>query len=137
MEQGHSLAQYAADFFLHSTKQARQDSRAIPLGLDEAIFLQPVNIGDHVTFTARVVHSTKYTCRVVVIVEVRSPSKRHERPLRSNRLSFVFGANGFPSPLTPDTYTEILMHFDAERRSNVEGPFEEEVEDLLRQYEIL
>ena len=173
MEQGHILAQYAADFYLdhsqpnnknnnnnnnsttnhnHSSskpngKQGDRD-RAIPLGLDEAIFLQPIGIGDHVTFTARVVHSTPRTCRIVVIVEVRDPADRHSAPLRSNRLSFLFGGSGFPNSgvsgvngesesggggggIVPDGYNEILMHVDAKRRMDVEGPLDEEVERIL------
>ena len=139
MEQGHILAQYAADFYLHHHKSDKSSanatttktSRAIPLGLDEAIFLQPVSIGDHVTFEARVVHSTHRTCRVVVTVEVREPSDRHSVPLRSNRLSFLFGGAEFPSQIVPDTYSEILMHVDAGRRSAVEGPMDEEVDLIL------
>lgn len=183
MEQGHILAQYAADFYLnhynsschehkesdcagtdahtvggpkdhlhheqkHSSKVQPHDKntkandnetkidRAIPLGLDEAIFLQPVSIGDHVTFTARVVHSTIRTCRVIVIVEVRNLNDRNSPPLRSNRLSFLFGGggNGFPDGgIVPDSYREILMHVDAKRRAAVEGPLDEEVEKILNE----
>ena len=166
MEQGHNLAQYAADFYLdhscaqsdknpslHADSDSDSDSdnqcdkpqtktnkrnekqvldRAIPLGLDEAIFLQPISIGDHVTFTARVVHSTPRACRIVVIVEVRDPANRHLAPLRSNRLSFLFGGSGFPNHgIVPDGYDEILMHVDAKRRMGVEGPLDEEVERIL------
>ena len=152
VEQGHILAQYAADFYLNhacaqtpenpllhadiasenaNEKQVRTD-RAIPLGLDEAIFLQPISIGDHVTFTARVVHSTPRTCRIVVIVEVRDPANRNSAPLRSNRLSFLFGGSGFPNHgIVPDGYNEILMNVDAKRRMVVEGPLDEEVERIL------
>ena len=161
MEQGHILAQYAADFYLeHSCaktpenpslhaasasdsindsscktnsneKEVRVD-RAIPLGMDEAIFLQPIGIGDHVTFTARVVYSTSRTCRIIVVVEVRDPANRHLAPLRSNRLTFLFGGSGFPNHgIVPDGYDEILMHVDAKRRMGVEGPLDEEVERIL------
>mmetsp|Transcript_15983 Transcript_15983/g.24006 ORF Transcript_15983/g.24006 Transcript_15983/m.24006 type:complete len:577 (+) Transcript_15983:21-1751(+) len=163
MEHSHTLAQYAADFYLHHNDNCKQNEdeclkddilqtndgeltdskgkleRAIPLGLDEAIFLQPVSIGDHVTFTARVVHSTRNTCRVVVVVEVREPSNRHSPPLRSNRLSFLFGGSGFPNcsscggGIVPDSYSEILMHVDAKRRVAVEGPLEDEVERILNE----
>jgi len=159
MEQGHILAQYAADFYLdHSLHHADSDidsksdnhsssktnsnekqqaDRAIPLGLDEAIFLQPISIGDHVTFTARVVHSTPRACRIVVIVEVRDPANRNSAPLRSNRLSFLFGGSGFPNHgIVPDGYDEILMHVDAKRRMGVEGPLDEEVERILLDEEV-
>ena len=99
MEQGHILAQYAADFFNNhyfKNKCHTSAARAIPLGLDEATFLQPVSIGDHVTFIARVVHSTRRTCRVVVTVEVRDPCDRDSIPKRSNRITFLFGGEDFP-----------------------------------------
>ncbi len=171
MDQSHSLAQYAADFYLnHDLSSSNSSSmcnningdkndtmrlkatearRAVPLGMDEAIFLQPISIGDHVTFTARVVHSTSKTCRVLVIVEVRDPSDRHALPMRSNRVSYLFGTDmnidfdsnrepnsalnprGFPEEIVPDRYNEILMHVDAKRRSNVEGPSDSEVEMIL------
>lgn len=150
MEQGHTLAQYAADFYLNHANQQKPSNldgdldvakgsksthqlRAIPLGLDEAIFLQPISIGDHVTFTARVVHSTPRTCRVVVIVEVRNPSNRNSEPLRSNRLLFLFGGTDFPNGIVPNGYNEILMHVDAKRRAAVEGPLDEEVDGILSQ----
>ena len=46
MLQAFDLAFYAARFFAGASAVA-------PLGLDEALFLQPINIGDMVTFTAR------------------------------------------------------------------------------------
>jgi len=164
MEQSHSLAQYAANFYLNHYHSSSKNSLpnnaayhekhhtrapgAIPLGMDEAIFLQPISIGDHVTFTARVVHSTSKTCRVLVIVEVRDPSDRHALPMRSNRVSYLFGTDtgidtdsehdpksmypsGFPQRIVPNKYNEILMHVDAKRRSNVEGPMDTEVEIIL------
>jgi len=147
MEQSHILAQYAADFYLHSNVPTEPDyehtlpggvlSRAIPLGLDDAIFWQPVSIGDHVTFIARVVHSTSHSCRVVVLVEVRDPADRHSGPLWSNRISFIFGGRNFPPQIVPDTYTEILMHVEATRREALEGPLPEEVEEILDQVKLL
>ncbi len=88
------------------------------------------------TFTARVVYSTIRTCRVIVIVEVRNLNDRNSPPLRSNRLSFLFGGggNGFPDGgIVPDSYREILMHVDAKRRAAVEGPLDEEVEKILNE----
>ena len=134
MEQGHILAQYAADWFNnHYSKNKCHASaaRAIPLGLDEATFLQPVSIGDHVTFIARVVHSTRRTCRVVVTVEVRDPCDRDSIPKRSNRITFLFGGEDFPDKILPNTYPEILMQVDAQRRSLVEGPMDAEVDQIL------
>jgi len=126
MEEAQNLAQYCATFFA-------KGEPIIPLGIDEAIFLQPIGIGDTVTFTARLVHSTANTCRVNVIVEVRDPANRHEVPMRSNRLLFVFGGSNFSWPILPETYSEILMHLDAKRRYKVEGPTDAEVERILRE----
>jgi acyl-CoA hydrolase len=88
-------------------------------------------IGDLVTFTARLVHTTGTTCRVLVIVEVRDANVRNRRPMRSNRLMFVFGGNNFPDRIVPCDYSEILMHIDANRRHEVEGPFAEEVQRIV------
>lgn len=105
-----------------------------PLGIDEAIFMQPIAIGDMVTFCARIVHSTAHTCRVLVTVEVRDPADRNRVPKRSNRLMFLFASDHFPShPIVPETYREILMHIDAKRRYLEEGPTDDEVAQILHE----
>ena len=124
MEEAQRLAQYTATFFA-------QGNPLLSFGIDEAIFLQPIAIGDLVTFTARVVHSTARTARVLVTVEVRDPADRDRVPLRSNRLMFVFGGKHFPPhSIVPERYGEILMHMDALRRHTVEGPFQDEVDAI-------
>ena len=126
MEEAQKLAQYTASFF-------SKGKPIFPLGIDDAIFLQPIAIGDLVTFTARLVHSTENTCRVLVTVEVRDPAHRARVPVRSNRLMFVFGGSTFPAGIVPETYSEILMHIDAQRRYQVEGPTESEVQRILKE----
>lgn len=126
MEEAQKLAQYTASFWA-------QGNQVFGLGIDEAVFLQPINIGDMVTFTARCVHSTEHSCRVLVVVEVRDPKNRDRVPIRSNRLLFVFGGRHFPPRILPVTYSEILMSFDARRRHAVEGPTQEEVYAILNE----
>ena len=126
MEEAQKLSQYTASFF-------SKGKPIFPLGIDDAIFLQPIAIGDLVTFTARLVHSTEHTCRVLVTVEVRDPAHRARVPVRSNRLMFVFGGSTFPAGIVPETYSEILMHIDAQRRYHVEGPTESEVRRILEE----
>ncbi|KAL3928120.1 MAG: hypothetical protein SGBAC_012781 [Bacillariaceae sp.] len=129
MAEGQSLAQYAATFFA-------MGKPILPMGIDEAIFLQPVALGDMVTFTARLVHATATTCRVNVTVEVRDPAAPSQVPIRSNRLVFVFGGDFSNRPsILPESYKEILMHVDARRRHAVEGPWDEEVEAILKEME--
>ena len=53
----------------------------------------------------------------------------------SNRLVFVFGGADLPSNIIPYRYDEILMHIDAQRRHNVEGPFDDEVNRILAEAE--
>ena len=126
MVEGQSLAQYTASFFA-------MGKPIIPIGIDEAIFLQPVALGDMVTFTARLVHATATTCRVNVTVEVRDPKVPSQVPVRSNRLVFIFGGDFSARPgVIPETYKEILMHTDAQRRHVVEGPWDEEIEGILK-----
>ncbi|CAJ1968016.1 unnamed protein product [Cylindrotheca closterium] len=131
MAEGQSLAQFAATFFA-------MGNPIVPMGIDEAIFLQPVALGDMVTFTARLVHATATTCRVNVTVEVRDPSAPSRVPVRSNRLVFVFcgdfsNNNRGNAEIIPETYQEILMHVDAQRRHAVEGPWEDEVKGILEE----
>ena len=126
MTEAQNLAQYTATFFA-------QGNPVISLGIDDAIFLQPIGIGDLVTFTARLVHSTGSACRVLVTVEVRDAKDRNRRPMRSNRLMFVFGGANFPDRIVPSQYGEILMHIDAHRRHQVEGPFEEDVQRIVQE----
>lgn len=125
MEEAEKLAQYTACFFA-------KGQPIIPLGIDEAIFLQPIAIGDMVTFTARLVYSTPESARVLVHVEVRDPAHRSHVPKRSNRLMFVFGGSfAKEGGIIPETYSEILMHMDAQRRHSVEGPTSQEVRIIL------
>ena len=128
MEESEKLAQYAACFFA-------QGRPVIPLGIDEAVFLQPIGIGDMVTFTARVVHSTEMSCRVLVTVEVRDPADAARVPVRSNRLMFVFGGESFRPGIVPETYSEVLMYLDAQRRHAVEGPTDEQVKGIVKESE--
>jgi acyl-coenzyme A thioesterase 9 len=138
MSQAYNLALYAVKFFARSSCGNDHDS-IIPLGIDEAVFHQPIAIGDLVTFTARVVHATEFTCRVFVTVSVRDPSDTERLPQRSNRLMFVFCAktphevDGVCNFVLPNTYSEVLMHLEAERRYNVEGPSEEEAHAILEE----
>ena len=114
MEQAYTLAAYAVRFFARG-------GAVVPLGIDDAVFNAPVNIGDCVSFCARVVHKTAETCRVNVSVEIRDPAAPHLPPKKSNRAVFVFAARS-PALLVPETYSEVLMHIDAARSSAAEGP---------------
>jgi acyl-coenzyme A thioesterase 9 len=125
MAEAQNLAQYTATCFA-------KGAPIVPLGIDEAIFLQPINVADLVTFTARLVHATENTCRVLVVVEVRDPADTSIEPLRSNRLMFVFGGANFPTGgVLPDRYGEVLMHIDAKRRHQQEGPTDTDVSRIL------
>ena len=123
MEESEKLAQYTARFFAGGR-------HVVPLGIDEALFHQPIAIGDCVTFTARLIQSTGFACRVLVVVETRDPTDPSRVPLRSDRLMFVYGGSDLPQVI-PETYSEILMHVDARRRQTVEGPSQEYVESIL------
>lgn len=124
MAQAYNLALYTTSVFARGTA-------VVPLGIDEAVFLQPISIGDLVTFTARLVHATEQTCRVFVTVEVRAAADPARLPLRSNRLIFPFAARAPPGGVVPHTYGEMLMHLDAVRRHATEGPSEETALALL------
>lgn len=126
MDESEKLAQYTATFFA-------EGEPVIPFGIDDAIFVQPIAVGDMVTFTARLVHSTDTTCRVLVVVEVRDPRDAARVPIRSNRLMFVFGGDNLRTNIVPNTYQEILMHLDAQRRHVVEGPTDEEARQILQE----
>lgn len=136
LSEAYNLALYATKFFAQSGQS--DVHKVVPLGLDEAIFHQPVSIGDLVSFTARVVHATRYTCRVVCTVKVLDPTCPTRSPSRSNRLTFVFAAT---TPLehktapfvVPETYPEVLLHVEAARRHAVEGPTEDEARVILEQ----
>jgi acyl-coenzyme A thioesterase 9 len=130
MGEAQNLAQYTATCFA-------KGAPIVPLGIDEAIFLQPISIGDLVTFTARLVHATNQTCRVLVVVEVRDPADTSRDPLRSNRLMFVFGGANFRTGVLPDRYGEILMQIDAKRRHQEEGPTDADVTRILNESESL
>ena len=129
---GFVMAQ-AYNLALYTSKVFARGGAVEPLGIDEAVFLQPISIGDLVTFTARLVHATQHTCRVFVTVEVRDAADPGRLPLRSNRLIFPFAAKSPPGAVLPNTYREMLMHIEAERRWEAEGPTEEWAQAVLSQ----
>lgn len=111
--QAFDLAYYAAQYYVKGPFAS--------LGLDEAIFLQPVSIGDMVNFHARVVHARGGVFRVSVNVDVVDPSDVTQRPLRTNFLRFVFAAHPEAvHPVLPVSYAEILGYVNAQRRHALE-----------------
>eukprot|EP00467_Chlorarachnion_reptans_P006133 CAMPEP_0114536474 /NCGR_PEP_ID=MMETSP0109-20121206/29028_1 /TAXON_ID=29199 /ORGANISM="Chlorarachnion reptans, Strain CCCM449" /LENGTH=271 /DNA_ID=CAMNT_0001720227 /DNA_START=1 /DNA_END=816 /DNA_ORIENTATION=- len=139
MHEGFDIAHFAAKYFMGGDP--------IAIGLDEAVFVQPVAVGDMLKFTARVVHVACRVVRVNVVVEVLHPDAfgpgRVADALntnfdgrvvgkRSNRMMFLFlhskkgeTTDGCLPQVVPDSYKEILMHVDALRRQKEEGPTEE------------
>ena len=95
----------------------------VPVGFDDAIFVQPVAIGDMVRFTARVVHSgDDGVFRVFVTMDVIEPTDPDRLPQRSNNLMFVFAANPeCRRSVLPTTYSEVLMHVKAARNHASRG----------------
>jgi len=89
----------------------------VPLGIDEAIFVLPVAIGDMTRFTARVVHSGEDgVFRVFVTMDVIDPTDPDRLPQRTNKMMFVFAANpARRRTVLPGTYQEILMHVKGAR----------------------
>ena len=99
----------------------------MPLGLDEAAFLQPVAIGDMVRFEARVVHAADASFRVAVRVGVVEASDPARLARATNRLMFVFATDRTAhdaATVLPETYQDVLMQVEAARRHAVEGPNE-------------
>lgn len=106
---------------------------------------QPVSIGDVVSFTARLVHVTQHTCRVFVTVQVLDPTDPLRLPERSNRLVFLFAVAEPPTHcrqdgsgddgcfILPQSYPEVLMQVEAQRRHDVEGPTDDEAYRILQQ----
>ena len=111
------LAYFAARYFVRGTP-------FVPLGLDEAVFVQPVAIGDMVRMSAAVVHcGDDGIFRVLVNAGVLHPDDPGRQPQRTNVLRFAFAAHpdGHRTVL-PQTYQELLWHVDAARRHAVEAP---------------
>jgi hypothetical protein len=98
------------------------------------------------------VHATARTFRVFVTVDVREPRDPSRLPLRSNRLMFVFVRPPLPGScegegdgggaasaacsstaggVMPETYTQLLMHCEAARRWEVEGPSDAEADSVF------
>lgn len=124
--QAYELAYYAAKYF------ARGEP-FVPMGLDEAIFVQPIGLGNMVNFRACVVHSEDTLFRVQVHVNVVDPTDPGRLPSRTNYLRFVFAAHpDFQRTIVPETYGEMLMHVDAARRHAVERPSSELLREVHR-----
>ena len=114
------VAYYAAKFFAAGRP-------FLPLGLDDATFLQPVRVGDLVRFEARVVHAAIGTFRVAVTVGVVDATDPGRAAQRSNNLMFVFATDRTEEAavtILPETYSEVLQQVGAARRHAVEGPSE-------------
>ena len=110
----------------------------VPLGLDEAAFLQPVAIGDMVRFEAKVVHAADAIFRVAVRVGVVEASDPARLARRTNRLMFVFATDRTAhdaAAVLPETYQEVLLQVEAARRHAVEGPNERTWSDLDRHFQ--
>lgn len=125
------LAYFAARFYTKGEPFAA-------IGLDEAVFLSPVKVGDSITFTARVVHAADATFRVFVTVGVLDTAAPHQLARRTNVLRFVFAVDP-ESPaakraVLPRSYREILMHVEAARRHAVEGPNGSAKKELLEYF---
>ena len=108
---GPRSAHYAARYFVRGAPLA-------PFGLDEAVFHQPVSVGDMASFTAKVVHcGTDGVFRVFVTVGIVVPHDPERAPQRTNRLLFTFATSPEAAPtLLPTTYSEILMYTEGARR---------------------
>jgi len=104
----------------------------IPIGLDEAIFHQPVGIGDMTRLDAKVVHAGgDGVFRVFVTVGVIDPRDPTRRAQRTNRLMFVFAADAsVQHRVLPVTYFNIVVHVEAQRRHAVEGLSKERMEEI-------
>jgi len=102
--QAFDLAYFAAHFFVRG-------ARFLPLGLDDAVFLQPVAVGDLVKLTTRVVFATDGLFQVSVIAEVLDPVHVDRLPQRSNHLRFSFAEHPESQrTILPETYQEVLLH---------------------------
>ena len=112
----YDLAYYAARYFVRGAP-------FVPVGLDEALFMRPVAIGDMVRFKASVVHAgDDGVFRVAVTMGVTDPTDPARWPTRTNRLMFIFATSPRDCPrVLPRTYGEVLMHVDAARRHTSEG----------------
>eukprot|EP00472_Partenskyella_glossopodia_P004298 CAMPEP_0197539240 /NCGR_PEP_ID=MMETSP1318-20131121/62099_1 /TAXON_ID=552666 /ORGANISM="Partenskyella glossopodia, Strain RCC365" /LENGTH=410 /DNA_ID=CAMNT_0043097905 /DNA_START=405 /DNA_END=1637 /DNA_ORIENTATION=- len=138
MIESYDLACFAAKYFM--------GIEPVAVGLDEAVFNMPISIGDMVLFTARVVHSSRKAIRVNVSVELLhpkaiGPDRIKERIYgsdgrvigkKTNRLVFIFIAEPGKQLLrevAPNTYEEVLMHVDALRRYEEEGPTDKFMEE--------
>lgn len=121
----YDLAYFAARYFTRGAP-------FVPVGLDEANFLQPVAIGDMVRWVAKVVHSgADGLFRVFVSMDVLDPTDPGRLPQRTNTLMFVFATSpAHRRPVLPTSYPEMLMHVAAARRHAVEGPGPHALEDL-------
>ena len=95
----------------------------VPIGFDEALFLQPVAISDMVRFTARVVHSgDDGVFRVFVTMDVIEPTDPDRLPQRTSQLMFVFAASpACRRTVLPTTYQEVIMHVKAARNHAARG----------------
>ena len=114
MAQAHDLAHYAARYFVRGAPLA-------PFGLDEAVFHQPVSVGDMASFTAKVVHcGTDGVFRVFVTVGIVDPHN-WSAPQRTNRLLFTFATSPEAAPTLPTTYSEILMYTEARAATTSRG----------------
>ena len=116
MGSAYDLAYLAARYFTRGQP-------FVPVGFDDAIFVQPVAIGDMVRFTAKVVHfGEDGVFRVFVTMDVIEPTDPGRLPRRTNKLMFVFAASPACRRIVlPTTYSEVLMHVMAARNHAARG----------------
>jgi len=123
---------HISDLAMFTAKYFVDGAAFIPIGLDEAIFHQPVGIGDMTRLDAKVVHAGgDGVFRVFVTVGVIDPRDPTRRAQRTNRLMFVFAADAsVQHRVLPVTYFNIVVHVEAQRRHAVEGLSKERMEEI-------
>jgi acyl-coenzyme A thioesterase 9 len=102
--------------FITATMYSTDPSKINFLYLDEIHFIEPVSIGDVVTFGSKVVYTTKdNVIHVRVKAEVLIPGGNHKRKT-TNLFHFAFKVPQMLATLYPKTYKDGIYYLDAKRR---------------------
>jgi len=93
------------------------------------IFERPIGIGDLIRFRTRVVHVRERVVRIWVMVEVLDPARADGvARRRTNLLCFNFlQPEGKELQVYPETYSDCLMHINARRWHDWQGPSKDDL----------
>lgn len=103
------------DAFIAAALQSQDPGKIKFMYLDEIHFIEPVSIGDVLSFASKIIYIEDNIVHVRVKAEVLIPGGAHQRKT-TNLFYFVFSVDHIKYTLYPRSYKDGIYFLDAKRR---------------------